>query len=396
MHLRRLPRLLTSLLGTAVVLVAAMPAAAQAVVPPTVTVVRPDCSFDEVTGGPAPTLASDGSVQGFNSFGLSFDAPDPCDGRLFWFRADPATRTVTPAPAPVQDQNSLPVRGRILGQPAQDGLDTVALVSREDETATAANEAGIVVVKRFHTNGNFRARKVSNFVGAAELPSGSIDAAGGGWWAVWAEQEAGNEFAPSHVYEAHDVFCNGNHFVQPRLRMTRIDASDREPSIQLLSGGCQANIVWSRDSGPETGDLRVSSAAPLASWSPSRVVTSTHLAHQHPQLRISGGNRLVAWTRQGRVAVGRLPAGGSLSLDFLGAGHLSFGFALAGGIGLLVSTGDTGHVLFASNRSGSWREKDLVPVDNNEALGVVDTPGPGVAVEGASFNSDRSYLVFGV
>jgi hypothetical protein len=27
---------------------------------------------------------------------------------------------------------------------------------------------------------------------------------------------------------------------------------------------------------------------------------------------------------------------------------------------------------------------------------VVDTPGPGVAVQGASFNSDRSYLVFGV
>jgi hypothetical protein len=33
-------------------------------------------------------------------------------------------------------------------------------------------------------------------------------------------------------------------------------------------------------------------------------------------------------------------------------------------------------------------------VDNNQALGVVDTPGPGVAVQGASFNSDRSYLVF--
>jgi hypothetical protein len=69
--------------------------------------------------------------------------------------------------------------------------------------------------------------------------------------------------------------------------MTRIDTSDREASIQVLSGGCQANIVWSRDSGPETGDLRLSAAAPLASWSPSRVVTSIHLAHQHPQLRIN-------------------------------------------------------------------------------------------------------------
>jgi hypothetical protein len=397
MDLRRRPGLLLSLLGIVAVLAAAMPAVAQAAVPPTVTVLQPDCIFDEVTGGPAPTLATDGTVQGYNTYD-SFDAPDTCGGRLFWFRADPATRTLPFAPAVVQDQNLVPVQGRILGQPAQDGLDTVVLVSRKDAIGTAANEGGIVVVKHFHTTNSFGIRKVSNFIGGAELPTGSIDAAGGGWWAVWAEQEAGNEFAPSHVYEAHDVFCGGNHLVQSRRRMTRIDASDREPSIQLLSGGCLANIVWSRDSGPETGDLRLSAAAPRASWTPSRVVTHTHLGHRQPQLRISGGNRLVAWTRQSRVAVGRLPGGGSLSLDFLGTGHLSFGFALTGRIGFIVSTGDTGHVLFTSNRSGHWGQKDLVPVNNNQALGVVDTPGPGVAVEGASFSgsyTSRSYLVFG-
>jgi hypothetical protein len=82
---------------------------------------------------------------------------------------------------------------------------------------------------------------------------------------------------------------------------------------------------------------------------PSRPPAPT-AAHQR-------GNRLIAWTRQGRVAVGRLPAGGSLSLDLLGAGHLSFGFALAGSIGLFASTGDTGHVLFASNRSGAGRRR---------------------------------------
>src|SRR5215208_3043653 len=94
---------------------------AQVVIPPTVTVVSPGCNFEEATGSVAPELGSDNKIYGFNSFLIGFDTLNPCDGRLHWFRADPAAHTVEPSVL-VTDQNGLPVRGRILAPPAQDGL----------------------------------------------------------------------------------------------------------------------------------------------------------------------------------------------------------------------------------------------------------------------------------
>jgi hypothetical protein len=103
----------------------------------------------------------------------------------------------------------------------------------------------------------------------------------------------------------------------------------------------------------------------------------------------------VAWNRQSRASVGNLPPGVKLSLNFQ-SGRPTFALALAGSgtIGLLVSTSDAGHLLFSTNRAGSWLEVDLVPVANQAALGVVDTPGPGVAVHGSTLNTNRTYMVF--
>jgi hypothetical protein len=369
---------------------------AQAVIPPTVTAVSPGCNFEEATGSVAPELGSDNKIYGFNSFLIGFDTLNPCDGRLYWFRADPAAHTVEPSVL-VTDQDGLPVRGRILAPPAQDGLSTVALISRINEPGNGINEAGVVLVKRFPA-GNFRTRKLSSFTIVADLPSGSVDAAFGscsGWWASWAEQEPGDEFAPSHLYAAHDLQCGADHLIQNRTRMTRPDRSDRQPSIQVVGLGNAANIVWSRDTGPETGELRIAAATPSANWSPSRVITGTNLRHDSPQLRLKDGQRKVAWNRQSRASVGNLPPGVKLSLNFQ-SGRPTFALALAGSgtIGLLVSTSDAGHLLFSTNRAGSWLEVDLVPVANQSALGVVDTPGPGVAVHGSTLNTNRTYIVF--
>ena len=160
---------------------------------------------------------------------------------------------------------------------------------------------------------------LSSFTIVADLPSGSVDAAFGscsGWWASWAEQETGNEFAPSHIYAAHDLQCGADHLIQNRTRMTRPDRSDRQPSIQVVGLGNAANIVWSRDTGPETGELRISAATPSVNWSPSRVITGTQLRHDSPQLRLKDGQRKVAWSRQSRASVGNLPPGVKLSLNF--------------------------------------------------------------------------------
>jgi hypothetical protein len=46
---------------------------AQAVIPPTVTVVSPGCNFEEATGSVAPELGSDNKIYGFNSFLIGFD-----------------------------------------------------------------------------------------------------------------------------------------------------------------------------------------------------------------------------------------------------------------------------------------------------------------------------------
>jgi hypothetical protein len=258
---RRLALAVSMLAAAVLPVVSAAPAAASWAVGAAATVASAPCT---PTGWSADAaIGADGLVRGF----ARFQGSGCTDTRLIWFDGAGGSWRRTPST----------YRGRVLAV-ADDGAATWVLYAAADGTRLGSRDrAGVF--------------QPSSRLSTTAPVSGDLVAAGGRWWAVWAERVGTGRLAS--LFQARTIGT-----AAPRQRITSAPYVDGRPSLARVASGT-AVLVFER-AHSVTGQSNVLFARnPGTGWSFSNLTANG--TSKAPAVATAGQVTHVVWQQGSRI-----------------------------------------------------------------------------------------------
>jgi hypothetical protein len=344
---RRLALVVALLVAAALAVVSPAPAEASWAVGSAATVAPAACATTGSTADAA--MGTDGLVRGF----ARFQGAGCTDTRLTWFegagggwRRGPST-----------------YRGKVLAV-ADDGAATWVLYAAADGTRLGSRDRAGVFTTSTRLSAN------------APL-SGDLVAAGGRWWAVWAERVGGGRLAS--LFQARTIGS-----AAARQRITSAPYADGRPSLARVASGT-AVLTFER-ANPATGrsDVRFG-RNPGSGWSFSALTANG--TSRAASVATAGQVTHVAWQQGTRIVHADNPGGSFRTHQFATPGAAPRVATSAGRVfdaWTLPRGGGPAHVFLAERAGELWTGNDVTPAATSpEAAAAVAAAGGSATVLGA-------------
>lgn len=337
-----------SLLAAAVLPVAsARPAAASWAVAAAATVAPAPCT---ATGWSADAaMGADGLVRGF----ARFQGSGCTDTRLTWFEGAGGSWRRAPST----------YRGRVLAV-ADDGAATWVLYAAADGTRLGSRDrAGVF--------------QPSSRLSAAAGLAGDLVAAGGRWWAVWAERVGTGRLAS--LFQAKTIGT-----ATARQRITSAAFVDGRPSLARVASGTAVLAFERADSATGRSDVRFG-RNPGTGWSFSALTANG--TSRAASIATAGQVTHVVWQQGSRIVHAENSGGGSFhSHVFATPGSAPRVATSAGRVfaaWTLARGSRPAHVFLAERAGELWTGSDVTPAATSpEAAAAVVAAGGSATVLG--------------
>ncbi len=345
--MRRLALVVSLLLVAALVVVSPAPAEASWAVGSAVTVAPAACA---PTGRSADAaMGADGLVRGF----VRFQGAACTDTHLTWFEGAGATWRHAPST----------YRGKVLAV-ADDGATTWVLYAAADGTRLGSRDRAGVYLP-------------SSRLSTKAALSGDLVAAGGRWWAIWAERVGTGRLAS--LYQARTIGT-----AAPRQRITSAPYVDGRPSLSRVASGTAVLAFERANSVSGRSDVRFG-RNPGGGWSFSALTANG--TSRAASLATAGQVTHVAWQQGTRIVHADNPGGSFRSHLFATPGAAPRVATSAGRVfdaWTLPRGSRPAHVFLAERAGELWTGNDVTAAATSpEAAAAVVAAGGSATVIGA-------------